>query len=285
MASETPPSPPPPAAPTPPSFQQKIPVSIQDRDADQLPRLRDERHHRARDPGRARRPEARPPAHPLLAQRAEDRPDGRAQEVRQVVGDVLGKYHPHGDATRLRRHGPPGPALLDALPAHRRAGQLRLRRRRPRPPPYATPRRASPASRPSCSPTSKRRPSTSGPTTTTRARSRSSSRRASRTSSSTARAASRSAWPPTSRRTTWARSSTPPSTSSSNPDATIDDLMRFVPGPDFPTGGLIYGRSGIEQAQRTGRGADRHARAHPGREVARQAATASRSSSPRCPTR
>jgi DNA gyrase subunit A len=39
-----------------------------------------------------------------------------------------------------------------------------------------------------------------------------------------------------------------------NPDATIDDMMRFIPGPDFPTGALIYGRSGIEQAQRTGRG-------------------------------
>jgi DNA gyrase subunit A len=39
-----------------------------------------------------------------------------------------------------------------------------------------------------------------------------------------------------------------------NPDATIDDVMRFVPGPDFPTAGLIYGRSGIELAQRTGRG-------------------------------
>ena len=39
-----------------------------------------------------------------------------------------------------------------------------------------------------------------------------------------------------------------------NPDAPIDDLMRIVPGPDFPTGGLIYGRGGIESAQRTGRG-------------------------------
>ena len=28
-----------------------------------------------------------------------------------------------------------------------------------------------------------------------------------------------------------------------NPSCTIDDLMRFVPGPDFPTGGLIYGRA------------------------------------------
>jgi DNA gyrase subunit A len=39
-----------------------------------------------------------------------------------------------------------------------------------------------------------------------------------------------------------------------NPQAPVDDLMRFVPGPDFPTGGLIFGRGGIEAAQRTGRG-------------------------------
>jgi len=39
-----------------------------------------------------------------------------------------------------------------------------------------------------------------------------------------------------------------------NPDCPIEDLMRLIPGPDFPTGGLIYGRAGIEQAQRTGRG-------------------------------
>jgi DNA gyrase subunit A len=38
------------------------------------------------------------------------------------------------------------------------------------------------------------------------------------------------------------------------PDAPIEDLMRFIPGPDFPTAGLIYGRAGIEAAQRTGRG-------------------------------
>ena len=37
-------------------------------------------------------------------------------------------------------------------------------------------------------------------------------------------------------------------------DISIDELLRIVPGPDFPTGGTIYGRSGIEQAYRTGRG-------------------------------
>jgi len=39
-----------------------------------------------------------------------------------------------------------------------------------------------------------------------------------------------------------------------NPDATSDDLMEFVKGPDFPTGGFILGRAGIIDAYRTGRG-------------------------------
>src|SRR5215213_5955712 len=39
-----------------------------------------------------------------------------------------------------------------------------------------------------------------------------------------------------------------------NPDSSVDDLMRHVKGPDFPTGGYIVGRSGIRDAYRTGRG-------------------------------
>ncbi|MEO8364361.1 MAG: DNA gyrase subunit A [Ilumatobacteraceae bacterium] len=39
-----------------------------------------------------------------------------------------------------------------------------------------------------------------------------------------------------------------------NQNATPNDLMKFVKGPDFPTGGLILGRSGIQDAYRTGRG-------------------------------
>jgi DNA gyrase subunit A len=39
-----------------------------------------------------------------------------------------------------------------------------------------------------------------------------------------------------------------------NPEATPDELMRFVKGPDFPTGALILGRAGIMDAYRTGRG-------------------------------
>jgi len=39
-----------------------------------------------------------------------------------------------------------------------------------------------------------------------------------------------------------------------NPDAAIEDLMEFVKGPDFPTGGLIYGQQGILNAYSTGKG-------------------------------
>ncbi len=39
-----------------------------------------------------------------------------------------------------------------------------------------------------------------------------------------------------------------------NPDISIDELMEYIPGPDFPTGAIINGKAGIIQAYRTGRG-------------------------------
>ncbi len=39
-----------------------------------------------------------------------------------------------------------------------------------------------------------------------------------------------------------------------HPDATNDDMMKYVKGPDFPTGGIIYGRGGIRDCYTTGRG-------------------------------
>ena len=39
-----------------------------------------------------------------------------------------------------------------------------------------------------------------------------------------------------------------------NPDATLDEIMEHIKGPDFPTGGIIMGRSGIRAAYATGRG-------------------------------
>ncbi len=39
-----------------------------------------------------------------------------------------------------------------------------------------------------------------------------------------------------------------------NPDITIDELMEYIPAPDYPTGALVLGRAAIKQAYRTGRG-------------------------------
>lgn len=39
-----------------------------------------------------------------------------------------------------------------------------------------------------------------------------------------------------------------------NPEISIDELMHYIKGPDFPTGGIIYGRDGIKKAYKTGRG-------------------------------
>ncbi|QDI91633.1 DNA gyrase subunit A [Salicibibacter halophilus] len=41
---------------------------------------------------------------------------------------------------------------------------------------------------------------------------------------------------------------------SRNPEMNVDELMEYIPGPDFPTAGLIMGRSGIRKAYHTGRG-------------------------------
>ena len=39
-----------------------------------------------------------------------------------------------------------------------------------------------------------------------------------------------------------------------NPNISIDELLNFIPGPDFPTAGIIHGNSGIKEGYRTGRG-------------------------------
>ena len=68
-----------------------------------------------------------------------------------------------------------------------------------------------------------------------------------------------------------------------HPEATPDDLMQFVKGPDFPTGASILGRAGIMDAYRTGRGSVKmRATAH---DRGEQARAPPRSSSPSCRTR
>src|SRR5205814_4194658 len=39
-----------------------------------------------------------------------------------------------------------------------------------------------------------------------------------------------------------------------NPEATVEDLMKIIPGPDFPSGGIILGQSDIRNAYATGHG-------------------------------
>ena len=67
-----------------------------------------------------------------------------------------------------------------------------------------------------------------------------------------------------------------------HPEATLDDLMRFVPGPDLPTGGQIVGLDGIRDAYETGRGTFRMRATTRIESVDRRGARAS--SSPSCRT-
>ena len=97
---------------------------------------------------------------------------------------------------------------------------------------------------------------------------------------STARRASPSAWPPTSRRTTSARSWTPTIALIDDPELTSDDLCAFVQGPDFPTGGSIfrYEQQTQPDHRRDRRRSTRSARCTP-------TATAGWSCGPRSPSR
>ena len=68
-----------------------------------------------------------------------------------------------------------------------------------------------------------------------------------------------------------------------DPNLTIAELMQHIPGPDFPTAGIINGSQEIAQAYRTGRGRLVHARAH--RRSRKTTRAARPSSSPSCRTR
>ena len=180
----------------------------------------------------------------------------------RIVGDVLGKYHPHGDTatyealvrmaqdfsmryTLIDGQGNFGSIDGDSAAAYRytecrlekiasraarrhRQGNGRLR--------AELRRQGARAGR--CCP------------------------RASRTCSSTARRASRWAWRPTSRRTTSARWSTPAWRCSQNPHCAIEELIKIMPAPDFPTAGIIYGLAGVQRRLPHRPRPRRHARAH-----------------------
>src|SRR5262249_16378442 len=118
----------------------------------------------------------------------------------------------------------------------------------------ATPRRGSPRSPNICSTISTRRRSTSSRTTTTGSKNHRFSQPSSPICWSTAPAASPSPWRPTSPPHNHGQVIDPCIAYLANPAITIDELAEIVPGPDFPTGGLILGKTGIRSAYNKGRG-------------------------------
>ena len=66
-----------------------------------------------------------------------------------------------------------------------------------------------------------------------------------------------------------------------NPEITGEELLQYVKGPDFPTGGIIYGYEGVKEAMLTGRG---RVVMRAKTEIEHTPAGASASSSPRSPT-
>ena len=189
----------------------------------------------------------------------EERPDPRQalQEVGHLRGRRAGQVPPPRRRQRLRRPGPPGPGLLHALSrwwtaTATSAPSTAIPRR-----PTVTPRPAWPSWPTRCCGTSRRTPWTGTPTLTRPGRSPRCFPPGSPTCWSTAPAASPWAWPPTSRPTTCGRSSTPPSACWTTRRPSSADLMEHIKGPDFPTRGIIMGRSGIRAAYATGRGRHR----------------------------
>ena len=212
-------------------------------------------------------------------------PDARYRKCAKVVGDVMGKYHPHGDSADLRRAGAHGAGLLAALPAGRRPRQLRLARRRRRGadalhrvPAAAARRRAARRARQEdrrLAPELRRHPLRAGRAAGARCR----------TCWSTARRASPSAWRPRSRRTTSARSSRRASRSIDDPTLESKDLLKYIKGPDFPTGGqLLASQARAPGDLRGGLGLAQAARRVEGRGAQEAQAATRRSSSPRSRT-
>ena len=201
----------------------------------------------------------------------------------RVVGEVLGKYHPHGDSPDLRRARAHGAGVLAALSAGRRAGELRLHRRRPAGG-HALHRGAAVARSPTrCSPTSTRTPSTSSPNFDESSRSRWSCRpdpEPARQRLLGHRGRHGDQYPaPQPRPRSWTGSSC----SSTTPTPPIEQLMKVIPGPDFPTRGYIYGRDGDPRGLHDG--ARHHHAARQGARRRRCGAAARPSSSPSCRTR
>lgn len=180
------------------------------------------------------------------------RPDKpHMSSVRGVVGRVMGLLHPHGD-TAMRRLGAARPGLVDAAADDRRARQLRFAGRRPgglpvhrMPSGTPLPWRWSPISNPD---TVDFRPNYDG--------------------KELEPSVLPAAFPNllvngASVAVGMATNLAPHNLIEvvgalkhllAHPDADLDALMRYIPGPDFPTGGTIIGLDGVRDAYASGRG-------------------------------
>ena len=172
----------------------------------------------------------------------------------RIVGDVIGKYHPHGDQSVYDTHRADGAGLLHAPHAGRRPGQLRLGRRRQR--------RGDALHR---DPPGQDRPRDAGRPRQGNGRLRPQLRRQREES----RWSCRRKLPNllvngSGGIAVGMATNIPPHNLNEvvdaclhllkNPEATIDELMEIIPAPDFPTAGIIYGLTGVREGYRTGRG-------------------------------
>ena len=230
-----------------------------DRDAALLPRLRDDRDRRPRAAGRARRPQAGAPPRALRDVRRRLPPGPRLQQVRRASSATS-----WASTTRTATR-----AIYDALvrlvqdwslryPLVDGPGQLRLARQRPGAPPRGTPSAGWRRSPWRWSATSTRRPSTSRTTTTARPRSRRPAGPVPEPAGQRLRRHRRrhghqhpAAQPARGRRR---RAVVPPEPGRPAARSCSRSSCLRIKGPDFPTGALILGRKGIEDAYRTGRG-------------------------------
>ncbi len=238
--------------PLPDDFEEHIlDTDIRDEMQHVVPGVRLLRHLLPGAARRARRPQAGAAPHPLHDGRdgPATRPRARQERSRRRRGH--GPAAPARRRRDLRRPGPDGAAVVDAAADRRRARQLRLARRLPRR--DALHRVPDGARRGRDDGLDRRGHRRLQAQLRLAARpSRSCCRPRSRTCWSTAPPASPSAWRPTSPRTTWSRWCRRCKHLITHPKATLDDLMRFIPGPDLPTGGKIVGLEGIRDAYESG---------------------------------
>ena len=259
-------------------------IEITDEMEQSLRRLRDVGHRLPGPARRPRRPQAGAASDHLLDVREQHHRRLGPSQVRQGGRRRHGELPPPRRHGHLRRPGPDGPGLLAAPSPHRPAGQLRHASTTRRAPPALHRVRGSPSCPCTCSRGSGRTPSTSR--TTTRARLQQPTVLPARFPNLLVNGCQGIA--------VGMATNIPPhnlgrghrrlhSMSSTTPMPTTEELLRFVKGPDFPTGGFIVGTAGIRDALTTGPGLGQDASG--GRRRRRSARAAPPSSSPRCHTR